>query len=321
MNIDELRLLVAEIVKNTRARFGISGIFNQVKMQVEDNYLTKQKCSELFLSREGILSLLTMSSEKKVNSSRTALAGKKELLQEIAKILYDKGLLDDLNKCLLLIDSVSLSDIFAFYIKISYFKSLDELIDYIDIVGEITFKNYSYKNFEPYDKKSDLLIFKTICIFLWYGITPARMCDFKISELDNVFKKYKIEKKYQSIIINYGASESQRAMTSGRQSYFTQNDFLFRVRSRKSTIINTHYTLAEVMNDLKTFNHMANKHNMPKILNIPDIKASGLFAAIYKSCENSAKAVRVFLKDKSDFYSLTKKYSVWLKEFYGLDMN
>lgn len=173
----------------------------------------------------------------------------------------------------------SREDVIASQTTICYFKDLDNLLDFIDYVGEIRLSNYN--------KRVDLANIKTVAALGWYGLTTQeitilpRFCvgrndtEFWLAKPDGT--RVAISERVFNIISTLRSLDEYRGLPSGRKIIFKGDDtYLFRATTATCESI----TEDHIIQIIRRFNG-AIPPTCNNALNFRKLRKNALFEIVY----------------------------------------
>lgn len=317
MNIDELEQIFRDYKLKTN-NISTMRVFNQVKSLIEDKPFIESVFEEVFSSKTS-LCYLFVAPGKGASASRKCIKYTKEVLIHMIEALAENNIISYAKKeqMMLQINNITVRDVLSQTMKVTYFKTLDDVITFIDKIGEIKFAQLclKYRYATPYNKEKDLLDIKTICVLAWHGISNRSMAEFKISNLQTIYSKYNIEEKWQLLINNYCNATSLRVLNSAKTRSLDKNDYLFRGK------VSLHYTNTQIDKEINNFNDTCLSLDSPHLLSVADLKTNGILARIYNASKRDKEKARKLIVSTNDFvsserYNYLEKYNVWVDKFY-----
>lgn len=173
----------------------------------------------------------------------------------------------------------SREDVIAAQTTVCYFKDLDDLLDFIDYVGELKLDNYN--------KRIDLANIKTVAVLGWYGLTTQEIATLPnacIGTADGSFWVYKpdgsrieISEHAYSIISILRSLDEYRGFPSGRKIIFKgDNTHLFRTKTSSCEVI----TEDHIIQIIRRFND-AIPPTCNNAINFRKLKKNALFETVY----------------------------------------
>ncbi len=214
----------------------------------------QQMCSLFFLQKTG-------------NVSRPHYQKIKEYLLRICDFLGVKGTIP------------SRETVLASQQKICYFRSIDDLLSFIDDIGRDTLSTY--------DPTSDLVRVKSICILGWLGWSAAAIADMQIKDLIpigfNGFKlcnqnnAYEIYGEAFASLYYLSSLDEYNSLPSGKRVFLSGNkEFLFRPTSKGEERL----TELSIIQVLKRFNALIPSSSKRSIV-FRNLHKNNLFLEIY----------------------------------------
>lgn len=229
-------------------------------------------------------------------------------------------------------NNILTADFFA-----SYFKNLNDVIDFIDLVGKTQFKEARKinKRVDIYEPSRDLLAVKSLCILLWYGFNLEEISNIKKSDLKSSNDYYYVEYNNKRIKIPYSQFKilSNLRDSTGEHSIsrpinfarYMDGDTLFRKKHDFITGETTKHRMKSLSHTITGFNKIAIKLNAPKLLNAKNLKVNSYFVTAYVNISKFDKAsVTKYFYD--NFHTATTAYDYvlqfmqWVKVFYNIEI-
>lgn len=208
--------------------------------------------SSLFLSKTGHLCRTQFVLKKKVVCQYYAVLCKENV---VSRGVYD-------YTC-----SVQIEDVVQSLLSVYYFRSLEDVISYIDLVASLYKKD---------DKAAPVLNIKSAVILAWYGLSVQEMISVKKSDLDSEHSLVRVGTErevfvdhYFEILKAYSEEQCCSGVTNKRMNYYADSEYLFRTHA------NPHMSQAGFINLIFKFN--AHGSILGKTISIPDIRRNGLF--------------------------------------------
>ena len=210
----------------------------------------------------------------------------------------------------------------------TYFKSIEDVIKFIDYIGEQCFNSLARtkKNFDFYDSTDDLLFTKAIAILSWNGYTYEQMIQMKKEDVcirgnTNYFINKPTRKNISffeyRILKNFIQSDSHRGIPSGRLIKYNNNEMLLRPQKARLEMVPN-----AIVCHLARFNEYAAKVGSPLLLSQKSLARSGFYALLHENCKyNTDNITQNIMRMKNCDYSQAFKdrqyYEKWLKMFYS----
>jgi len=195
-----------------------------------------------------------------------------------------------------------------------YFKSLQELIDYIDYCGKAKIPNVN--------PSINMLYLKSICILGWYGFSLEQMADVLNSDLvvfegDYCVKKdgmlISLKSEEYNILKTLSMTDTYQGYPSGRIVYYKNSKYLFRVRDTGAANTEEKVNIDSLKLAIKKFNN----NNPQKIdISLRKLRKNKLFIDIYNDKKDLPlydKIMTYFNSSKDLTWLLKKEYTSWLK--------
>jgi hypothetical protein len=195
-----------------------------------------------------------------------------------------------------------------------YFKSLQELIDYIDYCGKAKIPNVN--------PSINMLYLKSICILGWYGFSLEQMADVLNSDLvvfegDYCVKKdgmlISLKSEEYNILKTLSMTDTHQGYPSGRIVYYKNSKYLFRVRDTGAANTEEKVNIDSLKLAIKKFNN----NNPQKIdISLRKLRKNKLFIDIYNDKKDLPlydKIMTYFNSSKDLTWLLKKEYTSWLK--------
>lgn len=176
------------------------------------------------------------------------------------------------------VDSVyalQLQDVITDYeISRYYFRSLDEVLDFVTRVGER----------QGLNSPDDMLNFKSIVILTWYGLDLSELLSIKKRDLDRANntltineKNLQITTKYMNILCRFADIDLHRGFPSQKQQVYVSSPYL--MRSSKQSRMNPN----NIQCAIRRFNTVASDYGYE--LSILNMRKNGVFWRVYESAE------------------------------------
>lgn len=196
----------------------------------------------------------------------------------------------------------------------SFFKSLQELIDYIDYCGRTKIPNIN--------PSINMLYLKSICILGWYGFSHIQMAEALNSDLvtfegnfcvkrDGILIPLKFEE--YNILKTFSMTDTHQSYPSGKIIYYKASKYLFKVRNTSDSTGEEMVNIDSLKLAIKRFNN-----NNPKKIDISlrKLRKNKLFIDIYndkKDLPLCDKIMTHFNTGEDVALVLKKEYTSWLK--------
>lgn len=173
----------------------------------------------------------------------------------------------------------SREEVIASQENVCYFRGIDELLSFIDVVGNQVLTDYN--------PTQDLVRVKAVCVFGWLGFTPDDIANLTLRDLSPIgFEGYKISGRGGSFEI-YGQPfaaiyylsdlESYKGLPSGRRIILKGNDeYLFRPTDSNCEKLDG----GQIIQIIKRFN-MSVPRSMKTSIIFRNLHKNALFLEIY----------------------------------------
>jgi len=165
--------------------------------------------------------------------------------------------------------------------KIDYFRGLNELMEFIDAVGE------SVRG-EEYNPTEDLVIVKSICVFGWFGYSPDEIAELKKGDLTLVgYDTYVFYHKDRECAVKGEAFaalyylcdlEGYNALPNGKRMAFGgDTSFLFRPTIHSEKVVGN-----GIVQILRRFNTQIPANFAQQAILFRNLRKNALFIEIYE---------------------------------------
>jgi len=166
--------------------------------------------------------------------------------------------------------------------KVNYFRSIDDMLAFIDSVGRYHFVNYN--------PTADLVMVKAICVLGWLGYTPEEIAALKISDLTltdaNTYQLTRETETFElsgepfAALYHLTHLEVYRAIPTGTQRTLqTTKTYLFRPTIRYNT---DHLEATNITQVIKRFNDCMPASLNHKAIVFRNLYKNALFVEIYE---------------------------------------
>lgn len=220
--------------------------------------------------------------------------------------------------------NITYEEVFKKTMEYSHFKSIEDIINFIDLVGEarITFERVKNNNIKPYDKEIDLLNLKCLCILIWKGINLSKICKIKDTDIidngifvdGNLIEFTEYEMHY---VLNFKNTKYERNLINFDLMNYRDGIYLFKKKiATKKDIPVTRDKFSIRLNE---FNHCAMYVGAFKILNVVAIKSCGYYHSLYQQTKHDTKKAFLIIRQThqiADVSYICKRYLIWYEKFY-----
>lgn len=291
-------MLFDEFLESTKSKTTttIKSFSNQVNSIIieEEGDLNKPTYDVLtsFFSKEENIDKIFETHSLKTKMSISAFARQKNLILAFMNWLQKNELCNVDENVYNYAANYEFSKVIQQDLLLLFFKNLNDVLDYIDLVGETQFKKARKKNpkIKIYDKKTDLLTIKSICILSWYGFEAKEMVTLDKNSFQNINNQFfivcgdkniQIRKNEFDILVSLLEATGEYVLCSPIVfSKFYGNGLLFKPRHQDSV-----YEWKSISKVMKAFNDVVVKIKAPKLLSSSALKTNKILidAMVYSN--------------------------------------
>ncbi len=256
---------------------------------------------ENFLSKDTVASLFFLRGQV----GKSGFFAKKSIIVEFYEWLKEQGVAND--GIIEYVKSLRYDDVIQSYdIQHHYFRSLDEVLDFVSQVGVA----------RGVVSSKCLLDYKALVILLWAGLSTEEIASLETDDLINETcsvkingKSIHIDPKHYDVLMEF-ANTRVHMTVGGQERTYLPSRYVF-----KSSVSSEKRTQNAIRLMVKNFNDMVIGD---KELSIPCLSANGVFCRVREAAKDSKKSVARIIAEEAGCNRMAaaayaKMYQKWIE--------